>query len=134
MYDIYSSLILIFLFQSVKRSTALYNFKLNQLKQQNSNTARTPTTAIPGRSLSPDYSAVDQVVQERDQYREQAMSSMKIVSDLIEQQKKFMEKEKQYHDAVANFKREQQEAVETITQLHDRFRALQMEAESKINE
>jgi len=117
--------------KAVKKSSASYEIKLAQLKTQQ---ARTPMATTPGRAVSPDYSSLDQVVQERDNYREQAILSMKTVSDLIDQQKKFMEKEKQYHDMVANFRKEQQEAVETITQLHERFRSLQQEAESRIEE
>src|SRR5690606_13489634 len=117
--------------QAVKKSSASYEIKIAQLKMQQT---RTPTATTPGRAASPDYSSLDQVVQERDQYREQAILSMKTVSDLIDQQKKFMEKEKQYHEMVANFRKEQQEAVETITQLHERFRSLQQEAESRIEE
>uniref|UniRef100_A0AC34RAY8 Transforming acidic coiled-coil-containing protein C-terminal domain-containing protein n=1 Tax=Panagrolaimus sp. JU765 TaxID=591449 RepID=A0AC34RAY8_9BILA len=119
--------------QAVRRSSALYEVKLSQLKAQQGS-AKTPMAVSPGGSNSPDYSALEQVIQERDQYREQAILSMKTVSELIEQQQKFMEKEKQYHEFVANFKKEQQEAVEIILQLQERFRSLQTEAEEKINE
>lgn len=68
-------------------------------KAHNQSTAATPSVKTPlsgpGRSLSPDQ-PIEQIMQERDQYRDQAMTNVKTLGEIIKQQESFMEKEKYY--------------------------------------
>jgi hypothetical protein len=120
-----------------KKAAALLEIKLAKAQaaaasSSSSTTVKTPLSG-PGRSLSPDQS-VEQITQERDQYRDQAMMHVKTLGELIKQHEVFMEKEKFYQECVTRFHEEQQIGANTITALHERFRALQAEAEQRIKE
>lgn len=84
--------------QNERRVTALYEMKITKLQSQAAVTAnvKTPLSG-PGRSLSPDQ-PVEQILQERDQYRDQAMTTVKTLGELIKQHETFMEKEKHYQE------------------------------------
>uniref|UniRef100_A0AC34FJR2 Transforming acidic coiled-coil-containing protein C-terminal domain-containing protein n=1 Tax=Panagrolaimus sp. ES5 TaxID=591445 RepID=A0AC34FJR2_9BILA len=120
-----------------RKAAAVLEIKLAKAQaaaasSSSSTSIRTPLSG-PGRSISPDQS-IEQIAQERDQYRDQAMMHVKTLGELIKQHEVFMDKEKFYQESVTRFHDEQQVAANTITALHERFRALQTEAEQRIKE
>uniref|UniRef100_A0AC34F303 Transforming acidic coiled-coil-containing protein C-terminal domain-containing protein n=1 Tax=Panagrolaimus sp. ES5 TaxID=591445 RepID=A0AC34F303_9BILA len=95
--------------------------------------ASQPSLGNHGNPLSSDSGLVS-LMKERDQYRQQAVTYVKMMEEMLKEQQAFVEKAKQYHIKVNYFQQEQQRTADTIKVIQDRYRGLQSDAEQKILE